>query len=406
MTSAITNPFAAFESAAQRQQFAQAQPLDRLVRKEVALGVIREIVKPEDHIGLDLFPFYDVPSDDYIFSYVKGLTTGLAPAISESAESELAQKDSGLAGQGRASLIDWRLKDHYDSADIRRFLDLQLLAESGNFGPYGLPATLQGDVNQLPERIARDTAERRRRLDNRLEWLLMQSLSTGGVAYNDGNIKFSVDWKRPADQQAQAPMVSPNGSYATTTHDPINDINGIKRFMYDRYGIILKKAIVSNKFLISLINSDKFIVRAGMGLAGTTGAPTSQDLPYILGGNWGPQVAIDAVQAQCGIEFIEYDSGYRTKPDFVQGPVTFNRYLPENRVIFLPDDAQISEVDSSPIGFGKMMTSPHSMGEGAAGFYEWEQETTDPWGKNIGTGIKAFPLFPHMEYSYTMDVTL
>lgn len=396
----ISNALALFNKP-QPGQFGGAQPLDKLIRKEVSLGVIREIVKPEDHIGLTLFPFYDVPSDDYIFSYVKGLTTGLAPAIAESAESELAQKDSGLANQGRASLIDWRLKDHYDAADVQRFLDLQLLAESNQFGPYGLPNTLLGDVNQLPERIARDTGERRRRLDNRLEWLIFQSLSNGGIAYNDGNIKFSVDWKRPADQQAQAPA---SGTYASTTHDPIGDIQRVQRLIYNRYGVRITRAVCSNKFLLSLVNSDKFILRAGLGTATASGL-TSSDIPYLLN-SWGPQVAIDAVKAQTGIEFIEYDSGYRSKPDFAQGPVTFNRYLPENRVVFLPDDNAMSEYDSSPIGLGKMMTSPHSMGNGAAGFYDWEQDTTDPWGKNIGTGIKAFPLFPHMELTYTWDVTL
>lgn len=378
-----------------------AQPLDQLIRKEVALGVIKEIVKPEDHIGLDLFPFKEVPSDDYIFSYVKGLTTGLAPAIAESAESELAQKDSGLANQGRASLIDWRLKDHYDAADVQRFLDLQLLAEANQFGPYGLPNTLLGDVNHLPQRMQRDTEERRRRLDNRMEWLIMQSLSTGGIAYNDGNIKFSVDWQRPADQQAQAPA---SGTYASTSHDPIGDINAIKRKIYERTGVLITRAICSNKFLLSLINSDKFILRAGLGNAANSGL-TQADIPYLLNG-WGPQVAIDAVQQQTGVTFIEYDSGYRSKPDFAQGPVTFNRYLPESRVIFLPDDNAMAEYDSSDVGLGKVLTSPHSMGNGSAGFYMWEQDTTDPWGKNVGTGIKAFPLFPHMDLTYTMDVTL
>lgn len=404
----MTLTLAAFNKPSQRPdgQYVVNQPLDRLVKKEVALGVIREIVKPEDHIGLQLFPFYNVPSDDYIFSYVKGLTTGLAPAIAEAAESELAQKDSGLSGQGRASLIDWRLKDHYDAADVQRFVDIQMLAESGALGPGGLPNSLQGDLNQFPERVARDTVERRRRLDNRLEWLHMQSLSTGGVAYNDGNIQFAVDWKRPADQHAQAPLASPDSRYDIDTHDPINDINKIKRLMYDRYGVIMDRAICSNKFLLSLINSSKFIVRAGMGVAGSTGAPEASDLPYVVN-NWGPQVAIDLVKAQTGIEFIEYDSGYRSKNPFdPYGSVTFNRFLPENRIIFLPSESSIREFDSSPIGFGKMMTSPHTMGNNSPGFYDWEQETTDPWGRNIGTGIKAFPLFPHMELSYTMDVVL
>jgi hypothetical protein len=384
-------------SSGQANQFVSPQPLDRLIRKEVSLGVVREIVKPEDHIGLSLVPFYNVPTDDFIFDYVKGLTSGLAPAIAEAAESELAQKDSGLSGQGRASLIDWRLKDHYDAADVQRFRDLQIVAE--NLGPYGLPNTLQGDANDLPQRISNDTAERRRRLDNRIEWMIMESLSTGVLGYNDGNIKFLVDWKRPADQQAQAPG---SGSYAGNAFDPIKDINDIKRKIYNRTGVKITRAIVSNRYLNTLINSDKFLLRSGFPPGSNL---TQSDLPYLLNG-WGPQAAIDEVARQTGVTFIEYDSGYRTKPDLAAGPVTFNRFLPENRVIFLPDEAQISQFDSSPLGFGKVATSPHSMGNGAPGFYEWEQETTDPWGRNIGTGIKCFPIFPHMELSYTMDVEL
>src|SRR5688572_17546555 len=101
-----------------------APPLsqDRLVRKEVALGVLREYEPPQDHMGLRLIaPFEEVQSDDVIFSYTRGLTAGLAPARAEDAESELAQKDESV-GSGRASLIDWALKDHYDPSDVQRYV--------------------------------------------------------------------------------------------------------------------------------------------------------------------------------------------------------------------------------------------------------------------------------------------
>ena len=41
------------------------------------------------------------------------------------------------------------------------------------------------------------------------------------------------------------------------------------------------------------------------------------------------------------------------------------------------------------------------------GFYAWEKDYgQDPWGYALGTGIKAFPVFPHMELTYNMKVTL
>lgn len=368
---------------------------DRLLRQETQLGVVREIVPPEDHIGLSLFPFLNVPSDDVIFDYAKGITTGLAPARAEDAESELAQKDAGVMGQGRASVIDWAIKDHYDASDVTRYRDLLQIAEQVQGGT--LPLTLQGDINNLPALIARDTAERRRRLDNRIEWMLMTSISAGALAYNDGRIKFGVDWERPADQHNQAPA---SGTYAGTTHDPIGDIRKIQRKIYNRTGVKITRALCSNRFLNSIVNSDLFIARSGFA-PGTVSATQAQ---YVMDG-WGPQAAIEVVQRQTGITFIEYDSGYRTKP-IGGNNVTFNRFTPEDQVIFLPDESQISQYDSSPIGLGKILTSPHPMGGFTPGFYEWEQETTDPWGRNIGTGIKAFPVFPHMDLTYTMKVTL
>src|SRR5690348_8566467 len=96
--------------------------LDRLVRKEVALGIIREILPPQDHIGLQVVaPWLEVESDDVIFDYAKGLTDGLAPARAEDSESELAQKDDTYVGQGRASVIDWALKDHCSASDVTRY---------------------------------------------------------------------------------------------------------------------------------------------------------------------------------------------------------------------------------------------------------------------------------------------
>jgi len=55
---------------------------DRLVRKEVSLGTIREkLLWPQTHIGLSIAPFLDVATDDVIFDYIKGgLSDGLAPA--------------------------------------------------------------------------------------------------------------------------------------------------------------------------------------------------------------------------------------------------------------------------------------------------------------------------------------
>ena len=103
--------------------------------------------------------------------------------------------------------------------------------------------------------------------------------------------------------------------------------------------------------------------------------------------------------------FVEYDSVYRTRP-IGSNTVTNNRFFPQNRVLFLPDEADVAEFSETQLGFGKVLTSPHPMGNWQSGFYEWERDTVDPWGYDVGTGIKAFPVFPHMDLSFTWDVTL
>ena len=79
---------------------------------------------------------------------------------------------------------------------------------------------------------------------------------------------------------------------------------------------------------------------------------------------------------------------------------------PENEILFLPNMEDVLEVDDTEIGFAKTLTSPHPEGNFTPGFYEWERSTVDPWGQDAGTGVKAFPVFPHMDYTYGVTVTL
>src|ERR1700755_154231 len=102
---------------------------DRLIRKEVSLGLIREIVPPETHIGLQLFPFLPVETDDVIFNYAQGMVDGLAPARAEDAEAELAQADDTFLSEGRASVIDWSVKSHYTASDVSRYREWLTIME-------------------------------------------------------------------------------------------------------------------------------------------------------------------------------------------------------------------------------------------------------------------------------------
>lgn len=360
-------------------------PLDRLVRKEVALGVVREIEPPTAHIGLQIAPFLPVESDDVIFDYAKGLADGLAPARAEDAESELAQKDDTFVGQGRAALIDWSLKDHYTASDVSRYREALLIAEATR-DTLSLPLTAGRMIEGFDQKVARDTSRRRRKLDNRLEWLIMTALETGGITYNDGKIKFTVDFGRPVGQQNQAPA---GGAFTATTSDPIGAIIAMQNTMFDTYGVRMTRAITSRKVLNTFMNSDKFIARSG--LVGNPATENPINPRYLLDG-WGPTAAQAVVERATGVSFQTYDAVYRTRA-VGSNTVVNNRFFSDNKILFLPDLGDLDEVAGDlDIGFAKTLTSPHPMGNWSSGFYEWERETVDPWGRDVGTGVKAFPV--------------
>lgn len=378
-----------------------ATPLDRLVRKETSLGAIREKPVPNDHIGLQIAPFLDVPTDDVIFEYIKGgLQEGLAPARAEDAEAELAQKDELLYGSGRAAVIDWSLKDKYTASDVTRFREDLLLQQKAS----GVLGTLNYNfvgrqVADFQARIARHDSLRRRKLDNRIEWLVMSALQDGLLTYNDGKIKFTVNYGRPAGQNNQAPA---GGLWGTTTSDPIGDLLAVNTTMLNTYGVKLRRGLISTRILNNIWKSDRFLSAVGMPIVG--GTPSKTIDPNYLGlSGYTPQGALAIVEAATGISFQIYDGFYRSR---AIGSTTFvtNRFTADNKLILFPAEGDLGEIDDTEIGFAKTLTAPHPEGNWSSGYYEWEDELRDPWMHVRGSGIKAFPVFPYMEYTYTMTV--
>jgi hypothetical protein len=376
--------------------------LDRLVRKETSLGAIREKPVPNEHIGLaQIAPWLDVDTDDVIFEYIKGgLQEGLAPARAEDAEAELAQKDELLYGQGRASIIDWSLKDRYSASDVTRYREDLFLQQNAAGVLAQLNYNFTGrTVEDFNRRLARHDNLRRRKLDNRLEWLIMSGLFDGVISYNDGKIKFTVDYGRPAGQHNQAPA---GGLWGTTTSDPIGDLLAVNQTMLNTYGVKLTRGIISTRILNSIWKSDRFLAAVGMPIVG--GTPNKPLDPNYLGlAGYTPEGALRVVENATGISFTVYDGYYRTR---AIGGQTFTnvRFTADDKVCLLPSEGDLGEIDDTEIGFAKTLTSPHPEGNWSSGYYEWEDETKDPWMHVRGSGVKAFPVFPYLEYTYTMDV--
>jgi hypothetical protein len=379
--------------------------LDRLVRKEVSLGAIREKQVPQDHIGLaQIAPWLEVGTDDVIFEYLKGgLQDGLAPARAEDAEAELAQKDDLYYGQGRAALIDWSLKDKYTASDVSRYREdlfvrqqLQGSVSAPNGGGLNFVGRTAADFEA---RIARHDTLRRRKLDNRIEWLIMQAMENGTIAYNDGKIKFTVNYGRPADQHN---IVPPGGLWNLTTCDPIGDLLAASQLLYDRYGVRPSKGLLSRRIVNSMWKSTRFLAALGVPvLGGTPSLPLDPNYLSLQGYN--PDAILRMVEAATGISFTVYDSVYRTR---AIGSQTFvnNRFVSDDKVILFPGEGDLGEIDDTEIGFAKTLTSPHPEGNWSPSYYEWEAEKQDPWLHVRGSGVKAFPVFPYMEYTFSYDV--
>jgi len=360
---------------------------DRLVRKEVALGIIREFEPPQDHIGTRLFaPMKDVQSDDVIFGYTRGMTAGLAPARAEDAEAELAGKDESV-GTGRASLIDWAIKDHFDPSDISRWREALLLGA----GMTSLPLIIRSATEEMQDKFAQATARRRRQLDNRIEWLILKAMDLGVITYNDGKILFTCDFGRPGAQQDFVPPSAGNNYWSSTSADPIEDLLITQADAKDVYGINLNRAVMSTKVFRTLRKVSKFI-----------DALTGSNPLYKVTG-WGDQAAADFISNQTNMEFILYDSVYRTRALGSNSTVN-TKFMRDNVVLLLPSTQDVAAVDDT-IGFGATLTSPHPEGDWTSGFYEWEKDTgPDPWGHDFGNGIKAFPVLPHLDLTYVMKV--
>lgn len=393
----FTNPKAKLDFA--------ALPLDRLIAKETALGTIREPIPGLDrtHIGLtQIAPLTDVESDDVIFDYIQdGLQEGLAPARAQDAESELAQKDNAGLTTGRARIIDWSLKDSYESGHVMNYRDnLRALQQlQGMNGVIQNTTAFEAPVRQFQSMIARDDAWRKRQLENRLEHIIMTSFETSKYAYDDGKIAFAVDYKRPAGQQ-DIPVTT---MWDNPTADPIGDIRAMNRQMYDTYGVEFTEAWTSKYVLRDLFKLDKFVALTGLVVGGT---PVSSpiDMAY-LRPDFNEQAAVDIIERATGVKFNLYDSVYRTRPIGQPSSAAQNvRYTSSKKVIFKVSDADLAQMDVNGLGFARTLTSPHAEGNWQPGWYEWEQERKDPWVTDRGNGIKAFPIFPFMKYSYVMKV--
>lgn len=343
----------------------------RLVNKDVMLGLLRELEPPQKHIGNSILPMQNVESDDVIWDAVKGLTVGLAPARAADAESELQQSDE-VVGTGKASIIDWAIKDRWNASDVQRFREITAFA-----GADSIPRTVESITADFQAKMARKALKRRRQLDNRIEWLAWQAVQDL-LSYNDNKVKFSVSYGIPSDQKVVIPAVT----WDLTTADPIGNTLAWRELVRNRTGVELTRAVTSRKVLFSVMNNTKFAQLF-----------SGQNPFYMLSTDFGIAQATDKLAAATDMSWTVYDASYRTRP-FGSTTITNTRFTNDKDVFLFPDpgDLEAYSGGDNGLGLGNILSSPHPEGNWQSGFYEWEKERTDPWGVDQGTGIKAFPV--------------
>lgn len=383
-----------------------ATSLERLVRKEVSLGAIRDMTPPKPFIGLaQIAPFLEVDSDDVIFDYIKdGAQETMVPARAEDAEAELRRRDDFLYGSGRASLIDWAFKDKYTASDVTRYRDNLRIQQALQGASVDLRFNEVGrGVSEFQARVARDDASRRRDIDIRLEWLIMEAIAKGQITYNSGKSIFTVPFGRPGDQQNVAPASGHLWTPANADDaDPVGDIKAEIEKIYNRTGVRPTRGIISQKIVDSLWTAKRFLAPLGFPvLGGTPNVPL--DVNYLGLNGYNPDGALALLERATGVKFTIYDAFYRSRP-VGSTTVTNVRFIADDLIILLPSEGDLGEIDDTRIGFAKTLTSPHPEGNFTSGFYEWEDETKDPWLHVRGSGIKAFPVFPYLKYTSVLKV--
>ena len=380
-------------------------PLERLVRKEVSLGAIRAIEPPSNFIGLRLAPFMEVDTDDVTFQYIKDTAQeSMVPARAEDAEAELRQNDDFSYGQGRARIMDWAFKNKYTASDVTRYRDNLRIQQALQGAGVDLRFNEVGrGVDEFQRRVARDDASRRRDIDVRIEWLIMSAMATSKIELNDGKVKFSVDFKRPADQRDVTPeagkLWTPENADES---DPIGFVKDEIEKIYERTGVRPNRGILSQKIVNDIWRSKRFLAAVGFPIL--TGEPNIPlDVNYLSLRGYSAEGALKMLEEATGVTFEIYDAFYRSRP--FGSTVTQNvRFVGEDKVILYPSQDLLGEIDDTEIGFAKTLTSPHPEGNFTPGFYEWEDETKDPWMHVRGSGIKAFPIFPYLKYTSVLKV--
>lgn len=316
-------------------------------------------------IGDSILPLQPVPGMETMWDIIME-DAKLAPFVAIDAESELADK-AGIQ-RGFAELADIRQKEVLNETDL---LSLRMAGDADVV--TGLPATQRATaelkVRQTMDRMAA-------RVWSRVEWMRWQALSTGAIAYSSNKVNFNVSFGIPSDQ-----IVSKTGNAqwsATTTADPLTDINNCAELILAASGRVATRMVVGMNVPGYLASNSK--IRDLL---------KSQGVILSLINN---KTVLEALGSILGLQIERYAARYK------DGNGDNNYYLDADTFVMFADPSQ-----SDGETLGDVATAPAKANDYATGLYAWIKEETDPWATFVGAGIHAFPRLRHPNWIVCCD---
>lgn len=333
-----------------------------LFNKKTMTQVVSKLNPATSKVFAQFLPVKNVATKQTMWDIVHA-SNGIADFRAEDAEAQLVEREA--YDQAFADLADIAEKERFNDTDLRTLREAGSLPISED-GP-GLIQAMAAEA-ELKQRQAMQRL--RTRVDNRLEWMRVNALM-GSIAYNSKGLKFTVDYGIPTAQKDQAPAV-PWSTLASAK--PLEDIQGWQVFLRNTYGREAKTMICSYQTMLYIAQNTA--IQAAM----------QYTMPMMTVTD-----AVNFVQSKLNLTVVLYDSTYQDSNKVYQ------RYMPENKVILIPDLSDLPE------GLGDTAVTGHAHNNYQPGYYTWTEQKADPYGVFVGVGIEAFPRLMHPEVLYTVN---
>lgn len=343
-------------------------------------GIVRDSPPPGDFIGNRFFPLRPVAGDrlewDYIYS-----ESPLAPFVAPGAEAPRMDVDQKLT-KGWAQIVYQKFKTDLRETDVRW---LRTWGSAPAETPQGAMAA------QARQEITRRADMLSNSIDARIEWMQLSSLLGSMVVAptqpeNVGKSLISFTLNYPIRTITASPLWSD-----AVNSDPYLDMRSwFNTIANSDRPWVPKVAIMSTQTFYTMALSQK--ISRQMFLAARA---TDAGLPSIL-----TQQQLDVFFGNLGLRVILYDARYTTRAyTGAEWAITQNRYLPANKVIFLPDGAM-----------GYTATAPAPQNNWNTGKFAWtvtpqDSGRMDPWVYELGVGFYGMPILERPDRVLVATVT-